>query len=230
MFATSDEATSQLILFGGMGNNTATGLNALFGNTGGSANTAQGAYALQANIGGFGNTANGYYALYANISGSNNIALGYQAGQAILTSSNIDIGNAGFAACRQVGQCRRSRVGEDRQAAQASISYGSDCRRQGCKRDWRIAAKSGIDRKRRAVPVDELGAAPGAGDEVAHPRSGRADVRRVRGLGADRRNRQELGQLAEPVAPHRGPSLAAPRAQATSRSVCVSANRPSFLA
>ena len=78
-------------------NNTATGLNALFGNTGGSANTAQGAYALQANIGGFGNTANGYYALYANISGSNNIALGYQAGQAILTSSNIDIGNAGFA-------------------------------------------------------------------------------------------------------------------------------------
>jgi len=78
-------------------NNTATGLNALYNNTSGYANTAHGAFALQGNVGGFGNTANGYYALYANISGSNNIALGYQAGQAIITSSNIDIGNSGFA-------------------------------------------------------------------------------------------------------------------------------------
>ena len=78
-------------------NNTATGINALYSNTN-SNNTANGAYALQGSVSGSGNTAIGYNALFSSTTGSNNIALGYLAGQTITTgSSNIDIGNPGFA-------------------------------------------------------------------------------------------------------------------------------------
>jgi hypothetical protein len=104
--------------------NTANGVNALFGNTtgrfntanGGSAlfsngtgidNTAAGNYALFKNTSGFNNTANGVNALYGNTTGSNNIALGFSAGVKLTTGdNNIDIGHYGVA-----GEANTIRIG-----------------------------------------------------------------------------------------------------------------------
>jgi hypothetical protein len=77
--------------------NTANGLEALFANSSGSYNTANGLQALLLNENGSFNTADGASALWKNENGSNNIALGYQSGENITGSSNIDIGNPGFA-------------------------------------------------------------------------------------------------------------------------------------
>ena len=80
--------------FGNAGNstgtgsyNTATGLNALHGNTTGSDNTAVGVSALYINTTGANNTAIGFEALTNNITGSGNVALGNYAG-AYETGSN----------------------------------------------------------------------------------------------------------------------------------------------
>src|ERR1017187_2732996 len=80
--------------FGNAGNstgtgsyNTATGLNALHGNTTGSDNTAVGVSALYINPTGANNTAIGFEALTNNITGSGNVALGNYAG-AYETGSN----------------------------------------------------------------------------------------------------------------------------------------------
>jgi hypothetical protein len=80
--------------------NTAIGYGALGNYNGGSNNTATGysALGLFFNHSGNNNTANGFQALAAS-GGTNNIALGYQSGFGLGAneSSNIDIGNAGFA-------------------------------------------------------------------------------------------------------------------------------------
>jgi hypothetical protein len=99
------------------GYNTACGMEALYDNRIGSYNTAIGNGALSSHISGSNNTATGYFALagyffpsgnnntangyeaLALSGGTNNIALGYLAGYGLGAneSSNIDIGNAGFA-------------------------------------------------------------------------------------------------------------------------------------
>ena len=59
--------------------NTATGFQALFGNTTGDANTATGDRALNDNTTGIYNTATGYWALANNTEGDGNTATGYRA-------------------------------------------------------------------------------------------------------------------------------------------------------
>src|SRR5439155_10063787 len=67
-------------LFNNIGiNNTASGFNALYSNTGGGGNTANGAYALYFNTTGGANTANGVDALHNNTIGINNTASGFNA-------------------------------------------------------------------------------------------------------------------------------------------------------
>jgi hypothetical protein len=79
------------------GDNTATGYEALYFNTG-SFNVANGVSALYANTRGEFNTALGSDALNANTTGSYNLALGEAAGSNLTTGSyNIDIGNPGVA-------------------------------------------------------------------------------------------------------------------------------------
>ena len=92
------------------GNNTATGVDALFSNTIGSNNTANGGAALQNNTTASNNTADGTFALFENTTGAkntaagvdalenntkggSNVAVGYLAGQNLTTgNNNIDIG------------------------------------------------------------------------------------------------------------------------------------------
>ena len=47
--------------------------------------------------------------------------------------------------------------------------------------------------------VLELGLPAGGADEVAHPLAGAHDVAGVRGIGADARDAEELGELLHPV-------------------------------
>src|SRR5262249_1930814 len=54
------------------------------------------------------------------------------------------------------------------------------------------------DRERPAVPVDELALAARLAHARADPLAGRADVLRVRRVGAHRRDAQELRQFVEP--------------------------------
>jgi hypothetical protein len=68
-------------------------------NTTGSQNSASGVQALYGNKTGNYNTASGTDALYSNTTGSSNIGEGYKAGYNLTTgSNNIDIGNLGVAA------------------------------------------------------------------------------------------------------------------------------------
>jgi hypothetical protein len=88
------------------GDNTASGYEALYSNTG-SLNTANGVSALYANTTGEFNTAVGSDALNANTTGNYNIALGEAAGSNLTVgSNNIDIANAGVA-----GESNTIRIG-----------------------------------------------------------------------------------------------------------------------
>jgi hypothetical protein len=97
-----NSANGALALFwnGSGSNNTANGYAALYGSSGnkGNNNTADGVQALWLTTGN-NNTAAGVDALKQVASGNNNIALGYQAGSSFASSesTNIDIGNPGFA-------------------------------------------------------------------------------------------------------------------------------------
>jgi hypothetical protein len=101
----------------GPSNNTASGTQALQGNTTGSFNTASGAFAPRQNAGGsfnsasgsnsmtqntsgIFNTAVGYNALGANTTGARNIAIGVSSAVNVLgsNSDNIHVGNTGFSA------------------------------------------------------------------------------------------------------------------------------------
>jgi Chaperone of endosialidase len=78
------------------GNNTASGVDALYNNSTGASNTADGTYALDSNSSGSNNTASGFNALVNNTTGGNNIGLGYKAASNIVAgNNNIDIGNTG---------------------------------------------------------------------------------------------------------------------------------------
>lgn len=75
--------------------NTAFGVEALQTNTMGYGNAAQGFNALYSNEGGFRNLGIGSDALYNNVSGSYNIAIGYSAGYYATGNDNIYIANLG---------------------------------------------------------------------------------------------------------------------------------------
>jgi len=116
--------------------NTATGLQALFFNTGGNHNTADGLTALRQNTTGEGNTANGFRALVRNTTGNGNIALGHNAGENLTTgSNNIDIFDPGVA-----GEANTIRIGK-----------------QGTQRTTFIAGISGATVTGTAVVVDSNG-------------------------------------------------------------------------
>jgi len=111
--------------FGSTGsNNTATGSQALVGNSNGSNNTASGASALHGNVSGNYNTATGQGSLYSNdgsnntadgqnalksnTTGSNNVAVGSNAGKNLTTgNNNIDVSNPGVA-----GEANTIRIGK----------------------------------------------------------------------------------------------------------------------
>jgi len=69
--------------------NTATGTDAVAGNSTGNNNTANGGFALWNNSTGDNNTALGASALFNNMTGSNNIAVGATAGTGVSTASNV---------------------------------------------------------------------------------------------------------------------------------------------
>src|SRR4029434_9461773 len=98
-------------------NNTATGLGALYSNTGGYYNTANGFEALSSNTTGGGNTAEGYHALKNN-TGASNLGLGVNAGLNLTTGSqNIDICNSVVA-----GESNTMRIGRAANQTRAFIA------------------------------------------------------------------------------------------------------------
>ena len=97
---TYNTATGFQALFGNTtgGSNTATGYRALQGNTTGIYNTATGLLALANNTEGDGNTATGYRALHDNITGNNTTGIGYYAGHDVTGDGNVCIGANVFGA------------------------------------------------------------------------------------------------------------------------------------
>ena len=102
--------------------NTASGYQALFGNTTGANNTAHGLVALANNTTGRNNTACGSAALIKNTTGSNNIALGSNAGQNLTTgSNNINIGTNVLGAAGEANTIRIGKQGTQKATFIAGI-------------------------------------------------------------------------------------------------------------
>jgi hypothetical protein len=63
------------------------------------------------------------------------------------------------------------------------------------------------DGERLTVPVDDVGLPARVADEVPDPLRRSRDITRMRGVGADRRDPEEVGELVEPVGAHAAASL-----------------------